>query len=177
MYLIWIIVTTPLMCHFSLQSNCSVLMMCQHAVSPFRWLTGLIYVFVMIPNFGDAADVLACGLFPKRIQLMCTSVYEQVHILGIALVHHNWTGLSSLALAAFEYAFPHRGRSKAPLTDLKRRQYKCVCVCVCVSCDPVCVGVCLWIVIIKRNIWGNTDIGLHVSVYHFFSVCISPYLI
>lgn len=95
----------------------------------------------MIPNFGDAADVLACGLFPKRIQLMCTSVYEQVHILGIALVHHNWTGLSSLALAAFEYAFPHRGRSKAPLTDLKRRQYKCVCVCVCHA--TLCVWVCV----------------------------------
>lgn len=56
-------------------------------------------------------------IFSRRIKLMCTSVYEQVHILGIALVRRNWTGLSSRALAAFEYAFPHRGRSKAPLTD------------------------------------------------------------
>lgn len=55
--------------------------------------------------------------FSQCIKLMCTSVYEQLHISQIALVHHNWTGLSSLALAAFEYAFPHRGRSKAALTD------------------------------------------------------------
>lgn len=55
--------------------------------------------------------------FMQRIKITCTSVCEQLHILAIALVHHNWTGLSSLALAAFEYAFPHRDRSKAPLTD------------------------------------------------------------
>lgn len=55
--------------------------------------------------------------FSKHIKLMCTRIYEQLPILGIALVHHNWTGLSSFALTAFEYAFPHRGRSKAPLTD------------------------------------------------------------
>lgn len=55
--------------------------------------------------------------FPQHLRLIRTSVYEQPHISGIVLVRHNWTELSSLALAAFEYAFPHRGRSKAPLTD------------------------------------------------------------
>lgn len=27
--------------------------------------------------------------FSRRIKLMCTSVYEQLQIFGIALVHHN----------------------------------------------------------------------------------------
>lgn len=34
---------------------------------------------------------------------MCTSVYEQMHVV---LVPRNWTSLLSLALGAFEYAIP-----------------------------------------------------------------------
>ncbi len=84
---------------------------------PSLLLTGLIHVFGAISYILVAVNVLAYGLYAAYIKLMCTSVYEQVHILEIALVPHNWTGLSSLALAAFECAFPHRDRSKAPLTD------------------------------------------------------------
>lgn len=62
-------------------------------------------------------NVSGYGLFAAYIKQMCTSVYEQLHISRIALVHHNWTGLSSLAHADFDYASPHRGRSKAALTD------------------------------------------------------------
>lgn len=70
----------------------------------------------MICNLVKTVNVLAYGLL-RRIKVMCTSVYETLHISEIILVLYNWTGLSSLALAAFEYAFPHRGRSKATLTD------------------------------------------------------------
>ena len=53
---------------------------------------------------------------------MCTSVYEQPHMLGDVLVPRDCTGLSSPALAAFDYAFPHRGRSKAALQIKKETE-------------------------------------------------------
>lgn len=102
-------------------------------------LTGFIFVIA-------AVNVLACGLFAAD-QTNVYKCYERLSQMGLVL--RNWTGL--LSLAAFERAFPHRGRSKATLTD------------------SVCVCVCPWILIAERKSEGTL-----ISAFSF--PCLSHFM-